>query len=93
VTSEDHAVRGSKPGTDELQQKVEILVQRLAESSRREQELTYRLRELVDSKDMLEQKNLQMEKLLTKDKPGSLQSVFVCRRFNFFDSTLKFYMH
>jgi len=84
VTSEDHAVRGhSQSGTDELQQKVDILVQRLAESSRREQDLTDRVHELVVRKDMLEQKTQHMEKLLTKDKPGSLQNVSVCRRFNF----------
>jgi len=82
TSEEDHAaVRGSKPGTDELQQKVEILVQRLAESSRREQDLNDRAYELVDSKDVLEEKNQQMEKLLPRDEAGWLHSV--CRSYSF----------
>ena len=79
---EDHAaVGGSKPGTDELQQKVEILVQRLAESRRHEQDLNDRVHELADSKDMLEQKTQQMEKLLPRDEAGWLQGV--CRYYSF----------
>jgi len=81
TSEEDHAVRGSKPGTDELQQKVEILVQRLAESRRREQDLNDRVHELADSKDTLEQKTQQMEKLLPRDEAGWLQGV--CRNYSF----------
>ena len=74
TSEEDHAVRGSKPDTDELQRKVEILVQRLAESSQREQDLTYRVHELLDNKDMLEQKTQQ-------DETGWLQGFSCCYSF------------
>ena len=74
---EDHVARASKPGTDELQQKNEILAQRLAESSRREQDLTNRVCELEDSndvleqmKDKLEQKIQHFEEFLATDNAG-----------------------
>jgi len=72
TSDEDHAVCGSKSGTDELQQKIQSLLRRLAESRRREQELTYKFRELEDINDTPEQKIQQIEKLLFKNKAGWL---------------------
>jgi len=84
TSEDDHDVHGSKPGTEELQRKVEMLKQRLAESSRHEQELSDRVHELLDNKDMLEQKTQQMEKLLAKDETGWLQGVSCCYSFKGF---------
>ena len=86
TSDEDPAAGASKPGTDELKEKVKILVQRLTESSRREQDVTDRLRELMHSKDTPEQKLQLMLKLLAMDKPG-LCSVFL-RCYSFNDKTL-----
>jgi len=70
---------------------VEILVQRLAESCRREQDFTDRVCELVDSndvleqmKDKLEQKIQQFEELLATDNAGRLTHVYVLLQFERF---------
>ena len=61
---------------DMLKQKVELLVQRLAESRRREQDLTDKLHELVHSMDTQEQiKDTPEQKVQQMDKAGWSQRV------------------